>query len=150
MFELFFLAGLVALVVWLIRGKKTVVIDEPVIVQEFGVYHATIAPQFVRSQYLIAQIAMQFQPADRSDITTQCFDLHDAGVHYLMAVTRRAGVLYFQVIGAEPEGVSGLRHFSEQVLLYHPLTLPLNDPADLIDAVHAAAFSLKIDGLHLQ
>jgi hypothetical protein len=149
MFELFFLAGLVALVVWLIRGKSTVVFDEPVIVQEPGLYHATIAPQFAKSQQLIAEIAQMFRQTDCSDIATQCFDLHDAGLHYLMAVTRRAGDLYFQVIGHTTEGVQGLRSFSEQVLLHHPLTLPLSEPADLIDAVHAVARSLKIDCLSL-
>ena len=149
MFELFFLAGLVALVVWLIRGKSTVVFDEPVIVQEPGLYHATIAPQFTKSQQLIAEIAQQFRQTDRADIGTRYFDLHDAGLHYLMAVTRRAGVLYFQVIGHTTEGVQDLRSFSEQVLLHHPLTLPLSEPAGLIDAVHAAARSLKIDCLSL-
>jgi hypothetical protein len=149
MFELFFLAGLVALVVWSIRGKKTVVFDEPVIFQESGLYHATIAPQFTKSQHLIAEIAQQFRQTDRADIATQCFDLHDVGLHYLMAVTRRAGVLYFQVIRHEAEGIQSLRSFSEQVLLHHPLTLPLSDPVDLIDAVHAAARSLKIDCLSL-
>jgi hypothetical protein len=150
MFELFFLAGLVALVVWLIRGNNTVVFDEPVIVQESGLYHATIAPQFAQSQCLISEIAQQFRQTDCADVATQCFDLHDASLHYLMAVTRRAGVLYFQVIGSATEGVLGLRSFSEQVLLHHPLTLPLSEPAALIDAVYAAASSLKIDCLSLQ
>jgi hypothetical protein len=149
-FELFFLVGLVALVVWLISGKKAVVFENPVVIQKVGFYHATIAPQLVQSEYLIVEITRQFLQSDQSDVATQCFELHDAGIYYLMAVTLRAGVLYFQVTGHTTEGVNGLRRFSEQVLLHHPLTLPLSEPVALIDAVHAVARSLNIDCRNLQ
>jgi hypothetical protein len=149
-FELFLLAGLVVLVVWLISGKKPVVFENPIVIQSIGLYHATISPQYAQSQCLIVEIAAQLRQEDTSDVATQCFEVHHADLHYLMAVTRRAGVLYFQVIGSATEGIQGLRSFSEQVLLHHPLTLPLSGPADLIDAVHAVARSLKIDCLNLQ
>jgi hypothetical protein len=150
MYELCLLAGLVALVGWLISGKSAVVFENPIIIQEVGSYYATVAPQFTQSQCFIVQIAARFQPENVSDVAALYFDVHDAGSHYLMAVTRRAGVLYFQVIGPESGDVQRLRHFSEQVLVNHPLNPPEYESSNLRNAVDFAAYDLKIDCVNLQ
>jgi hypothetical protein len=150
MYELLLLAVLVLLVGWLISGKSAVVFENPIIIQEVGSYYATVAPQFAQSQCFIVQIATRFRPEDVSDVAALYFDVHDAGLHYLMAVTRRAQVLYFQIIGPEFGDVQVLRSYSEQVLVHHPLNPPVHEPGYLHNAVCSAARELKIDCVNLQ
>lgn len=120
MYEGIFLAALVVLVVWAIRPGKTVQYDSPIVIHKPALYHATLAPQLLRVQNLIEQIASHF--SFEYDIATQYFKVRDQEGDYLFAAGYRAGVLYFQALPAsDNEEVSTLRRFSEAVMVHIPL-----------------------------
>jgi len=157
MFEAFFLAALVILVVLAIRPGKTAVFDNPVVIHRPGQYHATLAPQLDRAQNFIEHIARQFTESGlhAGDIATQYFEVH-AGGQYLLAVGFRSGMLYFQAIMPLSSGADShyktLHQFSGQVMVHLPLTTPLGeqDAVILRAAVESAARQLQISCLRLQ
>lgn len=156
MFEAFFLAALVTVVVVAIRGRKTPVFENPIIIHKVGIYHATLSPQLAHAGNFIERIASEFAEAhlSASEITTQYFEIREkaADAFYLLAVGARAGVLYFQAITPMPLLTKNdshykiLRQFSEQVMVHHPL---VSTPDSLCttylqDTVKSAANSLQI------
>lgn len=157
MFEAFFLAALVILVVLAIRPRKTVIFDNPVVIHLPGQYHATLAPQLDRAQNFIEHIARQFSDSGlhAGDIATQYFEVN-AGGQYLLAVGFRAGMLYFQAIMPVLNGADShyktLHQFSEQVMVHLPLTTLISeqDAENLHTAVESAATQLQISCLRLQ
>lgn len=153
MFEAFFLAALVVVVVLAIRGNKVIVLDNPVIIQRVGCYHATLAPQLAHAQNFIGQIAGLWIEAgnESRDLATQYFEIHDANMsvagHYLLAVALRAGILYFQaILPVAGNHHAAIREFSGQVMLHHPLLVSEDRPgaSSLHAVVEAAAMQLQI------
>jgi len=158
--ELFLLVLLVALVVLVIRGGKTATLDKPLIIQSPGRYHITLAPQLEYAQTFIEQIAGQFAKANplQDDIPSQFFEVRDPeisarpGTSYLLAVSFRGGLLYFQAIIPQPllrdsdSHLKQVREFSEAVLALHPLVHPTGGEAaeKLRGAAEAAAQLLRI------
>ncbi|HEX5338764.1 MAG TPA: hypothetical protein VFW53_10045 [Gallionella sp.] len=156
MVELLLLVIIIALVVLTIRGGKRGTPDAPLVILSPGQYHLTLAPQLERAQAFIASIAAQFsgtyQP--RGDIPTQYFEVRDPQVFaprekcYLLAATRRGGMLYFQAINPPSRGARyhALREFSDAVLVHHPLAgeLDVQGEQALREAVDAAATRLEI------
>lgn len=110
MIELTLLTGLTILVWLALRRGKPVVLDTPLVIHRVGQYHATLAPQLNGAQTLIEQIAQRFaaQPPISGEAETLCFAAHDPRVHadanqfYLLAVSLRHGLLYFQAIPPQP------------------------------------------------
>lgn len=151
---------LVTLVVLTIRRAKPVVLDNPVIIQRSGQYHITLAPQLNRAQTFIEQIAKQFTQlhSPESDLPTQYFEVRDPGVFaqgescYLLAISLRGGVLYFQAINPQPllhdadSHYKTLREFSGAVLQHHPLSEPADElwMEKLRGAIDTIAGQLKI------
>lgn len=151
---------LVTLVVLTIRRAKPVVLDNPVIIQRSGQYHITLAPQLNRAQTFIEQIAKQFTQlhSPESDLPTQYFEVRDPGVFaqgescYLLAISLRGGVLYFQAINPQPllhdadSHYKTLREFSGAVLHHHPLSESADElwMEKLRGAVDTIAGQLKI------
>lgn len=153
MYELWILLVLLALVLLSMRGQS-VIIENPVINQLDGVYHATIAPHLLQSQDFIVQIVAQWvsTACSAGDSDTLCFEVRDAQLHYLLAVSLRAEVLYFQVIGPAPlsqENYRVLRQYAEQVLIHHPLRLPGTLEKVMAQCVDAVAVRLNVVCLKL-
>ena len=158
--ELFLLVLLIALVVLVIRGGKTKALDKPLIIQSPGRYHITLAPQLERAQTFIEQIAGLFAQSRplQQDIPSQFFEVRDPDVPdqqgncYLLAVSFRGGLLYFQAINPQPllrdsdSHLKQVREFSEAVLALHPLAHPAGSDttATLASSVEIAAQQLKI------
>jgi len=130
MLELPILLVLIALVVWFLRGSKAVILENPLIVSQAGQYHITLSPQLTCAQGFIESIATDFLPlkAQMGNVPTQYFTVYDsnetaARAGYLLAVSLRRGVLYFQaIIGVQTNNnVREIQQFSEAVLVSQPL-----------------------------
>lgn len=135
-------------------------LDNPIIIQRPGQYHITLAPQLNRAQTFIEQIAKQFSELSpgQGEFSTQYFEVHDSNViaqgesFYLLAISLRGGVLYFQAINPQPllydadSHLKTVRKFSEAVLALHPLigTSDGQGVINLGNAVEAAASQLQI------
>ena len=158
MFELTLLTILVTIVVLAIRRGKPVVLENPLIINRIGKYHATLAPQLNQTQGLVEQIYRQFaaSAATAGETDALSYQVHDARVccnedkFYLLAVSLRRGVLYFQAIMPQPlirdadSHLSTLQSFADQVM--RELPPPANTAArPLIDqAVRSAAAAMSI------
>ncbi|MFA6969774.1 MAG: hypothetical protein WC208_00090 [Gallionella sp.] len=156
MYEGFFLAVLVTLVILAIRPGNKVIYDNPVVIYKPGVYHATLAPSLDRSKNFIEQITSLFLEAgwQAGDIATQYFEVRDVAGNYLLAVGFRGGILYFQAIlpSAADSHYNVLHQFSDQVMVHIPLVVFEDTLAgeQLRTAVEAAAKRLAIMCLILQ
>jgi hypothetical protein len=133
--ESLLLLTIVTLVILTIRRGKPVVLDNPVIIERAGQYHITLAPQLNRAQNFIEQIVKQY-PLDiarQSEFATQFFEVTDPKVFaqgesfYLLAISLRGGVLYFQAINPQPllhdadSHLKTVREYSRAVMAFHPL-----------------------------
>jgi hypothetical protein len=163
--ELFLLVVLIGLVVLVIRGGKTTELDKPLIIQSPSRYHITLAPQLERAQTFIEQITDQFAQSHplQQDLPGQFFEVRDPDVPdqqgncYLLAVSYRGGLLYFQAINPQPllrdsdSHLKQVREFSEAVLALHPLAHPAGSEATatLANAVKTGAQQLKISAKQL-
>lgn len=158
--ESLLLITIITLVVLAIRRAKPVILENPVIIQRPGQYHITLATQLNRAQTFIEQIAKQFiqlHPPDRN-LATQYLEVRDPKVFssgescYLLAITLRDGILYFQAVNPKPllhdtdSHYKTLREFSESVLQYHPLSGPVDElgTEKLRAAVDTIANQMKI------
>lgn len=158
--ESLLLLTIVTLVILTIRRGKPVILDNPVTIERAGQYHITLAPQLNRAQNFIEQIVKQCAPSitQQSEITTQYFEVADPKVFaqgkksYLLAITVRGGVLYFQAINPQSlhhdadSHLKTVREFSEAVMARHPL-IGLSDEHAvkvLNDATESIANQLQI------
>ncbi len=135
MIELIIFVVLITLIVLTIRSGKSV-LENPLIIERAGQYHATLAPQLNLAQALIEAIAKQFgAPGDAGQHSaTQCFEVRDRQVTahrhdlYLLAITLRNGMLYFQAITPHPlirdqdSHLKTLMEFANAVLARIPAT----------------------------
>lgn len=136
--ELLLVITIITLVVLTIRRGKPVILDNPVIIHRPGQYHVTLAPQLNRAQTFIEKIARQFIALHppQGDLPSQYFEIRDPAVFakgesaYLLAVTLRDGMLYFQAINPQPliydadSHHKTMRVLSETVLNQHSLSKP--------------------------
>ena len=98
------------IVVLTLRNTKRAVLENPLILNRTGQYHATLAPKLNIAQTFIEAIAKQIPgPRDASqNSSTQCFEVRVPEVAamgqelYLLAITMRHGMLYFQAIVPRP------------------------------------------------
>lgn len=128
MIELVILAAVTLAVVAMMRPGKTPPPDNPLIIESPGQYHITLAPQLNLAQSFIEEIAKQLTPcATGQDSATLCFEVRDTEVaahgidFYLLAVTQRNGMLYFQAITSRTADrkicTTALLQFADAVLL---------------------------------
>lgn len=94
------------IVVLTLRNTKRVALESPLILNRTGQYHATLAPRLNVAQTFVEAIAKQLtgpREANQSS-ATQCFEVRDPEAaklgqeRYLLAITMRHGLLYFQAI----------------------------------------------------
>lgn len=139
--ELLLVITIVTLVVLAIRRGSPVVLDNPVIIHRLGQYHITLAPQLNRAQTFIEQIAKPYMlmHPPQADLPTQYYEVRDPTVFargesaYLLAITLRDGILYFQAINPRPliydadSHYKTLREFSGTVMKQHPPSKPADE-----------------------
>lgn len=112
------------------RPGKTPPLENPLVIERAGRYHVTLAPQLNLAQPYIEAVAREVGAS--SDAThssaTQCFAVHDKQVtahgrdFYLLAVTQRNGMLYFQTARPSSDGeqLPVIREVADQVLARFP------------------------------
>ncbi len=136
MIELIILVILITLVVLTIRSGKSVVLENPLIIERAGQYHITLAPQLNLALPFIEAIAKQLDTPRKAsqNSATQCFEVRDRQVTaqrhdlYLLAITLRNGKLYFQAITPHPlvrdqdSHLKTLMEFANAVLARLPAT----------------------------
>jgi hypothetical protein len=158
--ESLLLITIITLIVLTIRRARPVVLENPVNIQRPGQYHITLAPQLNRAQTFMEQIAKQFRQLhpQEKNLTTQYFEVRDPKVYsrgessYLLAISLRDGMLYFQAVNPKPllsnadSHYKTLREFSESVLQRHPLSGPVDElgAEKLQAAVDTIANQMKI------
>ncbi|HET7832118.1 MAG TPA: hypothetical protein VFK88_04050 [Gallionella sp.] len=162
MLELLILAVIVAVVVLSLRPRKPV-LEEPLIVEQPGRYHITLAPRLSDARAYIENVAERFAATSTpgSDTPTLFYQVHPAQLPreqgaYLLAVALRGGVLYFQAITPqspqldEAAQLKQLREYSAVVLAYHQLTGSVDEEAlvrlrrTVVDAASQVGFEVKM------
>lgn len=158
--ETLLVVTIVTLIILTIRRAKPVVLQNPVTIQRPGQYQIILAPQLNRAQVFIERIAKEFiqMHPPQGDLPTQYLQVRDPVVFaegescYLLAVTLRAGELYFQAINPQPliydadSHRKTLREFSEPLLDLHPYSQSADEhwEKNLRDAINNIATQLKI------
>ena len=159
--ESLLLITIITLIVITIRRARPVILENPVIIQRPGQHHITLAPQLNRAQTFIEQIATRFSKSHslQGDFPSRYFEVRDPKVFargtdcYLLAVTLRDGLLYFQAVNPvksqndENGHLKTISEFSEKVLKQHPQTDTASEPGEveLADAVQTVAKQLQIE-----
>lgn len=120
MIEFFILTILTLLVIAIIRPGKTPPLDNPLIIERPGEHHMTLAPQLNLAQPLLEAISKEIRAQGQvhKNCATQCFEVRDKQVKphgqdfYLLAITLRNGMLYFQAIAPRPLVRDSDSHFN--------------------------------------
>jgi hypothetical protein len=124
--ESLLLITLITLIVQTIRRARPVVLENPVIIQRPVQYHITPAPQLNCAQTFIELIAKQFtqlHPPER-DLHTQYFKVRHCKAFsqdessYLLAITSRGGVLYFQAVNPKSYAASCGQQLQDLVRIF--------------------------------
>ncbi|HEY5993038.1 MAG TPA: hypothetical protein VIU46_00390 [Gallionellaceae bacterium] len=141
--------SLIALIIF--RPGKTPPLENPLVINRIGQFHAVLAPRINLAQPLLENISRRVTEEVRAGANTPplYFKVQDKEVKahgqdcYLLAATLRDGVLYFQATapGSNQNELDTIRAFSEAELSRNPETRARADQASasLIDAIHAAA-----------
>lgn len=161
MIELFILTTVTLTVLALLRPGKTPPLDNPLVIERPGQYHMTLAPQLNLAQPLIEDIAKRLAAPHEATrhSATLCFEVRDKEVtahgkdFYLLAITQRNGMLYFQAIAPQAAGqrehADKLREFAAAVLVNISATSePQTDLNErIVAATHDAA---QLRGIEVQ
>ncbi len=126
----------------LFRPGKTEPLDNPLVINRVGQFHAVLAPKINLAQPLLEDISRQLTEGTRQSGNTppQYFSVQDKEVkahgenYYLLAATLRDGMLYFQAAAPDKNSNSldTIRAFSEKELVRHP------DPAQPTETATSA------------
>lgn len=143
MIETITLITLSLLFILYFRPGKTPPLNNSLIIERPGQYHVTLAPQLNLAQPFIEAITKQIvTPANTiQHSVTQCFEVRDKQVtahghtHYLLAITLRNGMLYFQAIAPSPLVRGRSNHFNMLMEVAHAALANIPAP----DAYNAEA-----------
>lgn len=128
MIEFTTLVTLCVLYLVFFRPGKTPPLESPLVIERAGKYQLTLAPQLNLAQPYLEAIAARVGMAEEPlpDSATQYFEVQDSQVKahglnfYLLAITRRNGMLYFQAARPASRDEAGhlqtIREFSSAVL----------------------------------
>lgn len=151
MIETLTLITLSVIALILFRPGKTEPLNNPLVINRVGQFHAVLAPMLNLAQPLLENISREFPEEMRQsgNTATQCFKVQDKEVKahgknfYLLAATLRDGVLYFQATAPDDHqgDLDTIRNFAEAELSRHPATASHSDTAEraLMDAIYAVA-----------
>ncbi len=156
MIETLTLITLIMLYLIFFRPGKTPPLENPLVIERGGRYHMTLAPQLNLAQPYVEDVAKLLATSAASS-ATQCFAVYDKQVtahgfdFYLLAVTRRNGMVYFQAARPSSKDVltqlSVALAYAEQMLSRYP-DEGMRDAAQdqaLIAAVQQAASQRSIE-----
>jgi hypothetical protein len=144
------------------RPGKTEPLKNPLVIERGGQYHMTLAPQLNLAQPFVEDAAKQImESGDVQSNSLSCyFEVSDKQVTahgencYLLAVTRRNGMLYFQA--AAPKGkehdehVATISVFANKVLERFPAEeLNLTDEGRIVTVVQQVAAARGIKAVRL-
>jgi len=133
------------------RPGKTPPLENPLTINRIGQFHAVLAPRINLAQPLLENISKRLTPEMRQSDNTPplYFKVQDEEVkahgqdHYLLAVTLRDGMLYFQATAPDDKHgeIDTIRIYSDAELAKYPeaRTRTENSNTALVDAIHAAA-----------
>jgi regulator of protease activity HflC (stomatin/prohibitin superfamily) len=153
MIELTLVTLALLFVIFVVKPGRTPPLANPMVINRLGQYHITLAPQLNLAQPLIEDIAKQLgNPAElAANSSTLCFEVRDAEVKahgqdfYLLAVTQRNGMLYFQA-AASQAGEAQIRKnellaFADKTLSNIPIAGDVNEKLNehIISAAHKVA-----------
>ena len=143
------------------RPGKTPPLGSPLVIERAGQYQVTLAPQLNLAQPFIEAIAKQIiTPVDTIQYSvTQCFEVRDKQVtahgykHYLLAITQRNGMLFFQGTAPSPllpghdNSYDTLMKFSNTIMASMPATGSHSTALDerIVSAVKIAAQQRQIE-----
>ncbi|HEX5363624.1 MAG TPA: hypothetical protein VFW59_05110 [Gallionella sp.] len=112
------------------RPGKTPPLENPLVIERAGQYHMTLAPQLNLAQPFVEEIARQVEVSSAASSASQFFAVCDKQVtahgydFYLLAVTQRDGMLFFQAarpVSREPESeLHTIGEFADKVLARFP------------------------------
>ena len=112
------------------RSGKTPPLENPLVIERPGQYHMTLAPQLNLAQPFIEELARRIGPSDEASCETKYFEVRDKQVtshgfeFYLLAITRRRGMLFFQAARPLTKDQTGQLHtiseFARSVLARFP------------------------------
>lgn len=145
------------------RPGKTPPLDNPLVIERPSQYHMTLAPQLNLAQPFIEAVAKQTgTPNDATQYSaTQCFEVRDRQVAahghdcYLLTITLRNGMLYFQVAspldGDQNSRRKTILKFADAVLARFPAIGEHNTALDerIVAATQKAAQLCRIHIKHL-
>jgi len=155
MIELTLVTLALLFVVFVVKPGRTPPLANPMVINRLGQYHITLAPQLNLAQPLIEDIAKHLgKPADLAqNSSTLCFEIGDPEVKahgkkfYLLAITQRNGMLYFQVTTSpaiDPnQRVADLLGFADTVLLNIPRFGDVDEQLNLLITLAAQDVALK-------
>jgi hypothetical protein len=123
-----------------VRPGKTPPLNNPLIIERPGKYHALLAPNLNLAQPLVEAIALRLleSSSDAGNSTTQFFEVQDShvtahgNVVYLLAITKRDGMLYFQATAPadKSDHLKTISEFSQKDLAKLP---PAGEPNDTVN-----------------
>ena len=114
------------------RSGKTPPLENPLVIERPGQYHMTLAPLLNLAQPFIEDLVSRIGPSSEASANceTKFFEVHDKQVNshgftfYLLAITQRNGVLYFQAARPLSKDQIGQLHtikeFADNVLSHFP------------------------------
>ena len=161
MIETITLITLSLILMSILRPGKTPPLDNPLVIERPGQYHMTLAPQINLAQPFIEAVAGQIgTPSDTTQCsTTQYFEVRDNQVtahghdNYLLAITQRDGVLYFQATSPSDKDRNSylrtLSKFADAVLARFPATGEHNPALDE-SIVAAAQETAQLRRIHIK
>jgi hypothetical protein len=151
MAELITLTVLATIGLFIFRLSSVKPLENPLMINRVGQFHAVLAPRLNLAQPLLEHISRELGDAARQqgNSATLYFSLEDQEVqahgtdHFLLAITLRDGLLYFQACSpqAELSDLNNIRQFAETELVRHPETGARSSAAEaaLLQAVRAVA-----------
>jgi hypothetical protein len=157
MIETFTIITLSVLYLIFFRPGKTPPLDSPLVIERPGSHHMTLVNKLNLAQPFIEAIAAQTRVAGDAGLcsATLCFEVRDKQVKahghdcYLLALTKRDGILYCQAISPQASGshLNAMMEFAEGVLRRFPATGAHSDELDarIVAAVREAAERRAID-----
>jgi hypothetical protein len=126
MIETLTLITLCMLYLIFVRPGKTPPLNNPLVIERPGKYHVLLAPNLNLAQPLVEAIAQRLLESSNEALnsTTQFFEVQDSHVKahghaaYLLAITKRNGMLYFQATAPVDNGnyLQTISEFSRMVL----------------------------------
>jgi hypothetical protein len=141
MIEFIVIVTISVIILIFFRPGKTPPLNNSLVIERGGHYHVTLSPQLNLAQPYIEAIAREIGTAEDAAEYSQtlCFEITDVNVaahgqkSYLLAITKRNGMLYIQATSPVPGNVAQLSiigEFADNVLARYPAIGAYNPALD--------------------